>query len=228
MDAISEIAREHGLKVIEDCAEAFGARYRGRPVGCLGDVGCFSFYANKVITTGEGGMVLTQDKRLHDRMVRLRDHGMEKSRRYWHVEPGFNFRMTNIQAAIGLAQMERVEGFLQRRVEIGRRYREGLGAVPGIVHPPSANWADRIYWLYCIEVEAGTRDSLMNKLRKAGIDTRAVFPPLNVQPAFGSEPAGRHPVGESYAARGICLPTSNGMTDGEIDRVVNEIAAVMN
>ena len=223
MDPIMEIATEHGLKVIEDCAEALGAEYKGRRVGTFGDVSCFSFYANKVITTGEGGMVVTGDEALYQRMGLLRDHGMSPERRYWHLEAGFNYRMTNLQAAVGLAQMECIEDFLARRLEVARVYTEGLRGLNGVTLPPEADWAKSIYWLYCIEVDPAERDRLMARLRDKGIDTRPIFPPLHIQPAYGSCPPGAFPVSEAYAAGGISLPSSNALCNDDAERVVEEI-----
>lgn len=222
MDAILDIAARHGLKVVEDCAEAIGAEYKGRRVGTFADVGCFSFFANKVVTTGEGGFVTTKDEALHRRMKRLRDHGMEPGRRYWHVEPGFNFRMTNMQAAVGLAQMERVDAFLEGRLKVARLYTELLSGVDGISVPFVANWAKSIYWLYVVEVD-GDRDALIRRLAKRGIETRYVFPALHLQPAFGSQAANTRPVSERYAQQGLCLPLSNTMTEEDARRVVRTV-----
>jgi len=218
MDPIMEIAERHGLRVIEDCAEAIGAEYNGRRVGTFGDIGCFSFFANKVITTGEGGFVTTDDELLIKRMKRLRDHGMEPGRRYWHVEPGYNFRMTNLQAAVGLAQIERIDAFMEHRLGIAKVYAEELTGVRGIRLPFQANWAKHIYWLYCIEVDTN-RDALIERMLKRGVETRYVFPPLHIQPAFGSQPENTLPVSERYAANGICLPVSAAMTNDDARRV---------
>jgi perosamine synthetase len=222
MDAILDIAARHTLKVVEDCAEAIGAEYKGKRVGTLGDVGCFSFFANKVVTTGEGGFVTTKDEKLHHRMKRLRDHGMEPGRRYWHVEPGFNFRMTNMQAAVGLAQMERVDAFLEGRLKVARLYTELLSGVEGIRVPFVANWAKSIYWLYVFEVD-GDRDALMKRLAKRNVETRYVFPALHLQPAFGSQAANTRPVAERYAEQGLCLPISNTITEEDARRVVRTV-----
>jgi len=227
MDPIMETARTHGLHVIEDCAESLGAEYKGRKVGLIGDIGCFSFFANKVITTGEGGMVVTTSPALHARMELLRDHGMSKTRRYWHLEPGYNFRMTNLQAAIGLAQIERIEDFLDARRRIVGCYHQRLGALDGIRTPPEAPWARNIHWLYSIEVDAETcgidRDLLAEKLKEEGIDTRPVFPPLHLQPAFGSGAAGLFPESERFAALGLSLPTSNSMSMDDAKRVCDAL-----
>jgi len=225
MDPIMEIARQHKLFVVEDCAESLGAKYKGRLCGTFGDAGCFSFFANKVITTGEGGMVFTRDAALHQRMNVLRDHGMEKGRRYWHVYPGFNYRMTNIQAAIGLAQMERIDFFLTRHREIARHYAERLRGLPGIVLPPEEPWAENIYWLYSIlvdEEKAGvSRDQLVRELASEGVETRNLFYPLHTMPPYPQEGAFPHSV--HISARGVSLPTSKDLEPEQIDRVCDAI-----
>ena len=231
MDPILELAKRHGLKVIEDAAEALGAEYKGRKVGTLGDVGCFSFFANKVITTGEGGMTTTNDRALHEHMQVLRDHGMQKSRRYWHLFPGFNYRMTNLQAAIGLAQMERIDAFLDNRQQVARRYNERLGALDGIILPPEAEWARNIYWLYSIlidEQRAGvTRDQIAARLGTHGIDSRPFFYPVNIMPPYEWANAESYPVTEWISARGLSLPTSKSMSVEDVDRVCTEIEAIV-
>src|SRR5690606_25461417 len=231
MDPIMAIARKHGLKVVEDCAEALGAEYKGRKVGLIGDVGCYSFFANKVITTGEGGMVLCRDQALMERMSLLRDHGMSKQRRYWHLEAGFNYRMTNLQAALGLAQMERIETFLAQRESVVARYNERLSGLDGIRTPRTASWARNIHWLYSIEVDAEVagfdRDYLAEALRRAGIETRPVFPPLHVQPAYGSAVPGLFPVSERFALEGMSLPTSNGLSMESADLICDAIDEVV-
>lgn len=231
MDPIMEIARANDIKVIEDCAEALGAEYKGRKVGLIGDVGCFSFFANKVITTGEGGMTTTNDPDLHARMGLLRDHGMDKNRRYWHLEPGFNFRMTNLQAALGLAQMERIEDFLTQRDAVVECYDAKLKDIEGIRIPPRAEWARNIHWLYSIEVDAAgagiSRDKLAAQLGEVGIDTRPVFPPLHLQPAFGSGPEGAFPVAEAFGKTGLSLPTANGLSVGDATRVADQLIKII-
>lgn len=216
MEQISNIAKKYSLKIIEDCAQALGAEYKGRRVGTFGDVACFSFFANKVITTGEGGMVVTRDKQLFNRMALLRDHGMSKDRRYWHVEAGFNYRMTNLQAAVGLAQLERIDSFLNLRAQVTAIYDERLGAIEGLFLPPNAKWAKNIHWLYCIEIEEEmlgmSRGKLAEMLKEEGYETRNIFPPLHIQPAFGSGELGEFPVSERLSERVLCLPTSNAIT----------------
>jgi perosamine synthetase len=230
MDPIISFAREHGLKIIEDCAEALGAEYKGRKVGLLGDIGCFSFFANKVITTGEGGMVLTKDADLMERMVLYRDHGMSKQRRYWHLVPGYNYRMTNLQAALGLAQMERIEHFLSQRESLVVEYDRGLHDIPGLRTPPKAPWARNIHWLYSIEIDPGlfgmSRDELARRLLEKGIETRPVFPPLHLQPAYvGSDLD--FPVARRFSERGLSLPTGNALTLQDAQRVCNSLRDVI-
>ena len=229
MDPIMEIARRHQLFVVEDNAEALGARYRGQLTGTFGDVGCFSFFANKVITTGEGGMVTTRDPELAHRMMVLRDHGMEKTRRYWHLVPGFNYRMTNLQAAIGLAQMERIERFLSRRDDIVARYDAQLRHVPGIVLPPRAAWARNIHWLYSILVDPAAagldRDALASRLSEHGIETRAFFYPLHIMPPYLNPAA--FPNSTALSSQGLSLPTANDIRLEDVDRVCTQIAEIV-
>ncbi len=230
MDPIMEISRKHNIYVIEDCAESLGAEYKGRKAGLIGDIGCFSFFANKVITTGEGGMTLTRNQSVHERMGILRDHGMSKERRYWHLEPGFNYRMTNLQAAVGLAQMERINHFLEARREIVEKYNSLLKSIDGITLPYEAAWAKNIYWLYSIEVDSAVtgidRDALARKMHEYGIETRPVFPPLNIQPAFGNGRPGTYPVSEKFAATGLSLPTYNGMDISNVNKICAAISDI--
>ena len=228
---IREVATQNGLFIVEDCAEALGAEYEGRKVGSLGTAGCFSFFANKVITTGEGGMITTNDEVLYERMVCLRDHGMSKNKRYWHVYPGFNYRMTNLQAAIGLAQMERVEDFLTYRVNVVKRYTEHLAGVEGITLPPAAKWGRNVNWLYSIVVDEGKsgvdRDSLATGLADRGIETRPFFYPLHLQPPYSSDESDEYPVTEWLAPRGLCLPMANDIRLDEVDRVCRAIRGIV-
>jgi perosamine synthetase len=231
MDPIMNIARKHGLLVIEDCAEALGAEYKGKKVGTIGDVGTFSFFANKVITTGEGGMVTTENLDLYNKMQLMRDHGMTRERRYWHSVAGFNYRLTNIQAAIGLAQLERIDEFLQHRVEMVARYNDQLGTLPGIELPPQEMWAKSIFWLYSVivdETKSGiSRDRLAEQLASYGIDTRPLFYPLHQQPPFTMQAGNSFPNTEWLASRGLSLPTSNNISMDEVDNVCRAIRSVI-
>ena len=227
MDPILDLARKHGFEVIEDAAEAHGARYKGQPVGSLGRVGCFSFYGNKVITTGEGGMLTTNDEELAERLRSLRDHGMAKDRRYWHPEVGYNYRLTNLQAAVGVAQLEKIRTILRRKQAISRRYEELLKDIPGIGLPPKATWAEGICWLYSILVEPEyglDRDALMVALRERGIDTRPFFWPLHELPPYRSDV--RLPVAEALARKGLSLPSAASLSDEQIVRVATAIREI--
>jgi perosamine synthetase len=231
MEPILELAKRHNLFVVEDCAEALGAEYKGQKVGTLGDVGCFSFFANKVITTGEGGMVTTNNPALHERMMLLRDHGMTKEKRYWHLYPGFNYRMTNLQAAIGLAQMERIEDFQSYRQQVVQHYNEHLQEIDGITLPPQSEWAKNIYWLYSIVLDEQRlgihRDGMAAKLADYGIETRPFFYPLHIQPPYESFAIGDYPVTQKLATGGLSLPTANGIRLEDVDKVCEVIKKVV-
>jgi perosamine synthetase len=231
MGLIQDIAGRHGLFIVEDCAEALGAEYHGNKVGGLGDAGCFSFFANKVITTGEGGMVTTNNPKLYEKMVSLRDHGMSKEKRYWHLYAGFNYRMTNLQAAIGLAQMERIEDFLKYRLDVVARYNQHLCKVAGICLPPAAKWAKNIYWIYSVIVDERTsivdRDVIAARLADRGIETRPFFYPLHGQPPYRGDATDLYPVTEWLAPRGLSLPTANDIGLDEVDRVCAAISKIV-
>ena len=224
MDAITDIARSRGLHVVEDAAEAHGALYKGRPCGSLGDMSCFSFYGNKVITTGEGGMVLTDDPEWYERARLLRDHAMSSTVRYLHPEIGFNYRLTNIQAALGLAQLERLEDFIRAKRRNAAMYAERLSGVGGIALAPEADWARSVYWMYSILVDDEyplSRDELMRALRERGVDTRPFFRAIHTMPCHFQEVS--LPVAEDLAARGINLPSSVKLTEEQLDYVCQQI-----
>lgn len=227
MDAIAAIAAEHGLVVVEDAAEALGSRIRGRIVGSLGDAACFSFFGNKTITTGEGGAVLFRDERTWIRARMLRDHGMAPDRRYWHLEPGFNFRMTNLQAAIGVAQLERAATIFGRKRELAARYDAAFADLPGISPRPVAAWADPVCWLYTVAVgdDFGlTRDELALRLLHAGVETRPVFHPLSTMPAFDRWAGGPpRPTTVALARAGLSLPSAVTMTSADVDAVARRV-----
>lgn len=230
MDPVMDIARKYNLSVIEDCAEAQGSTYKGRMVGTIGDIGCFSFFSNKVITTGEGGMVMTRNNDLAEQALLYRDHGMSRERRYWHDVAGFNYRMTNLQAAVGVAQLERLDQFVSRRREIGRRYVQGLQGITGLSMPPDLEWASTIYWIFSMlvdENQAGiSRDSLISRLSECGIETRPFFYPLHVQQPFKQE--GDFAVADRLSLQGISLPSGNDISDHDIDSVCAEIKKIIN
>jgi len=185
MTRIVEIAARHGLRVIEDAAEAHGSAIGGRRVGGFGDCGTFSFYANKNMTTGEGGMITTNDSGLAKELRHLRDHAMSPERRYWHERMGFNFRMTNLQAAIGCAQLEQIEDFLARRRALFEGYSARLADVAGIRLNHEAPGCTNSFWMICMEVEgidAAKRDSIAATMRAQGVDTRPYFYPMSDMP----------------------------------------------
>jgi perosamine synthetase len=231
MDPILDFAKKNKLFVIEDCAESLGALYKGRKTGTLGDVGCFSFFSNKLITTGEGGMILFKEKSHWQRGKLLRDHGMDPLKRYWHTEVGYNYRLTNLQAAVGVAQMERIETFIQRKLQLAEKYRQIFSSVPGIQFPKSASWARNIYWLFTVRIQAKaglTRDEMMHGLLKNGVETRPLFYPLHTMPIYQAYGRGNQfPVSEVVSHSGLSLPSSISLTDAEVERVGKELTKVI-
>ncbi|MFQ6014129.1 MAG: DegT/DnrJ/EryC1/StrS family aminotransferase [Anaerolineae bacterium] len=225
MDPVRAIAARHGLYIIEDAAEAHGAQYKGRKAGSLSHLACFSFYGNKIITTGEGGMVITDDKDLAQRAAWLRDQAMDQDRRYWHAAIGYNYRLTNVQAAIGLAQLERIEEFVVIKRKNAALYTSLLGDVPGITTPGEAPWARNVYWLYSILVDEERygmgRDQLAAFLREKGVDTRPFFHPVHTLPPYRQ--GQRFPVAERLARQGLSLPSAVTLKEEEIELVANLI-----
>jgi perosamine synthetase len=233
MDPLMKIARDHNLYVIEDAAEAHGAEYKRRKVGAIGDIGCFSFYANKIITTGEGGMLVTNDEKIADKARKLRDQAYNMKMRKWliHDEIGYNYRMTNIQAAIGVAQLERIESFIRIRRENAQLYNSLLGGIPGITLPPEEAWAKNVYWMYTILVDENkfglSRDELMCELEKYGVETRSVFYPIHLQPPYKNKFRGeKYPVAEDLSKKGINLPSGNTLTKEQVEYIANLIKSL--
>lgn len=232
MEPILEIARKYNLYVVEDAAEAHGAEYKGKKVGGIGDVGCFSFYANKLITTGEGGMIVTNNEEVAQKARRLKDQAYSPEKRFLHTDLGFNYRMTNIQAAIGLAQLEKMDELVERRRKNARLYGELLREVEGIRLPPQKEWAKNVYWMYSILIEDGfriSRDELQVKLRENGVDTRPFFIPMHQQPAFrnlGLFEGESYPVSEEISRTGMYLPSGSGLKEEEIEQVCTTLKRV--
>jgi perosamine synthetase len=227
LDPLVALAAEHGLDIVEDAAEAHGARYKGRRVGALGRIGAFSFYGNKILTTGEGGMVVTNDPKLAERATFLRDHAMDPRRRYYHPEIGFNYRMTNIQAAIGCAQLEQVDAILARRKVIADAYETGLAGIPGLTPPPAEPWAESVHWMYSVLVEPEfqtSRDAVIAGLRARGVDSRPFFVPLHQMPPYRLDAP--FPVSTSLSERGINLPSGTGLSLEEIATVCAALRAL--
>lgn len=228
MDSIMDIANKHGTPVVEDAAEAHGAEYRGKRCGGLGAVAAFSFYGNKIITTGEGGAVTTSNRDLAERLKKLRNHYFGVPR-FLHNDIGFNYRMTNIQAAIGLAQVENADGLVAARRKNAAAYNRRLSGLKGITTPPEAEWAKNVYWMYGILIGRDfplNRDETMSELEKRGVDTRAFFYPMHLQPAYYKRnpenrprKRGPLPVSEELGARGLYLPSSSHLTESQIDTV---------
>jgi len=225
MDKITQIAQKGKLLVVEDCAEAHGAEFNGKRVGSLGDIGCFSFYANKVITTGEGGMCVTNSKKLYDRMRILRDHGMSKTKKYWHDEVGFNYRMTNMQAAIGCAQLERIKENLKRRRNLENKYRKILSKHAYIKFQKDHPQRKRITWLISALVANGKRDKLLKELLDKGIDTRPFFFSLGEMPIY-KKYLFSNTNSKAISAMGINLPTQNYLNDKELERILSVVEKV--
>jgi perosamine synthetase len=230
MDAINHVAGVNGLWVVEDAAEAHFATYKGRPTGGLADLATFSFYGNKLITSGEGGAVTLSNDGLELRARTLRGQGMDPSRRYYFPVIGYNFRLTNVACAILCAQLERRAAIVARRQVIFDAYREGLAGVPGIGFQPVAEWATPAPWLYCITIDSGafgrTRDELIAHLDDQGIETRPFFIPLNTMPPFreGALKRGDEvPISVSLGAGGLNLPTFNHLCDADQTRVIEAV-----
>ena len=225
MQPILDLAKKHNLAVIEDAAEAHGALYKGKRVGSLGLVGSFSFYGNKIITTGEGGILTTDDDALANRLRFLRDHAMDPNKRYWHTEVGYNYRMTNMQAALGVAQMERIEEFITRKRKIAELYAEGLKDIPSVTLPPEAAWATNVYWMFSILLNPDfpiQRDEFLKRLKEQGIDNRPFFYPIHQMPPYVTE--NRYfPVADDLSQRGLNLPSAVTLTDEEIAYITQTI-----
>lgn len=228
MDRVMKIARKHQLFVIEDCAESHGAAVRGRVTGSFGDMGCFSFYANKIITTGEGGMITTNDGRLAERLRLLRNLAFSKPR-FRHEEAGFNFRMTGYQAAMGLVQTKKINKIIKEKRRVAHTYTKYLKSVKGLQLPHEADWAKNVYWMYGIVVgkEFGmTRDDLMMHLTKNGIDTRTFFCSMADQPCLKDIKGYRSintPVADILWKTGLYLPSSPNLSQKQIKKICDVI-----
>jgi len=223
MVTINRLARKHNLWVIEDAAEAHGAEVNGQRVGSLGTCGTFSFFGNKIVTTGEGGMVTTNDDELAQRLRLFRGQGMDLKRRYWFPVIGYNYRMTNIQAAIGLAQMESIEQALSFRRELAGWYNAELADLADhLILPEPVDSTTHVYWMYNVFIASGgaaRRDALMKWMDEEGIETRPVFYPMHVLPPYAEERS--YPVADTWSQRGINLPTHQGLTRADVRRIAS-------
>jgi perosamine synthetase len=238
MDPVMNLAEEHGLAIIEDAAEVHGAEYlaaRGtshpvwRRCGSFGTLSCFSFYANKLITTGEGGMVLTDDPILAEKARSLRNLCFQANRRFYHEELGFNFRLTNMQAALGLAQLERIEKIIARKRWMGLEYNRRLAGLKGLQLPVEESWARNVYWMYGIVLSEETgmdATVIAQRLKQRGIETRPFFLGLHEQPVFhrkGLFLHERHPIAERIARQGLYLPSGLALTEEQLSKVCDAV-----
>jgi perosamine synthetase len=228
MYSLVQSIRPHGIAIIEDAAEAHGAAINGQKVGSFGDLACFSFLANKVITTGEGGMIVTNSYELTQRARLLRNLAFEPEHKFLHHVIGFNYRMSNILAALGVAQLKRIDQIIHRKRQIASYYSERFKDISGLTIPTEEPGCKHVYWVYLILVDSATfgcsRDEIISELKKRGIETRAAFVPMHLQPvvqAKGLFIGQKFPVAEDVAMRGLYLPVGAGMTDGEVEYVAD-------
>lgn len=234
MDPVLNLCERHSLYLIEDAAEMIGQTYNGRPCGSFGDLSTVSFYPNKHVTTGEGGMVLTNDDHLADRCRELRNLCFMPSKRFVHERLGWNLRMTNLQAAVGVAQMERLDEFIEKKRWIGRLYTELFTGLNGVQLPlASTEYAENIYWVYglVLDQSLGTAESAMEKLAKAGVGTRPFFYPMHLQPVLkkmGLFEDAHYPVSERLYRQGFYIPSGLGLTETQIIKVSETVKQILN
>lgn len=222
MDEICKIANENKLFIIEDCAEAFGSKYKDKYAGTFGNISTFSFYGNKTITTGEGGMLVTNDYYLYDKAYHLKMHGVSRDREYWHDVIGYNYRMTNICAAIGLAQLEKADEHIKQKIKLAKRYNELLKDLPVVPLKEAKNTVNT-FWMYSILVEnVKVRNALRDALANDGIETRPTFYPVHTMPMFMHQYQ-KFPVAEDIAIRGINLPSWAHIPDESVVKICNSI-----
>lgn len=231
MDPVWSIAQKYSLFVVEDAAEAHGAEYKGKRVGSMGDIGTFSFFGNKIITTGEGGMVVTNNDELAIRVRQLKGQGMDPQRRYWFPMMGYNYRMTNIEAAIGLAQLEKIEWHIEHRRAIAMQYAKHLEGVAGIALQPEMPWARNVYWMTSIVLDKKilvTRDQVMQELKNQGIETRPFFYPMHILPMYKqSEQDREYPIAERVAAQGFNLPSSSALSEEDVTFICEQLVHIL-
>jgi perosamine synthetase len=233
MDPVMEIANKYDLAVIEDAAEVHGGTYKGKRCGSIGTINAFSFYGNKIITTGEGGMVCTDDDALALRARSLKDLAHSPEKRFLHTEVAFNYRATNLQAAVGLGQMENIEMFLERKRSMAQRYNSLLSDIKGVTLPVTKDYAENVYWMYALLVNDDlnmSRDELCIKLKEKGVDTRDFFLPCHSQPAVQNvyPNSETFPITEDIATRGFYLPSGIAITDDQIQYVSDVLHEITN
>jgi perosamine synthetase len=234
MDPVLDIARRHKLKIIEDAAEAHGQTYRGKPCGSFGDISTFSFYPNKHVTTGEGGMIVTDDHDLAETCRSLRNLCFQSHQRFVHERLGWNLRITNLQAALGLAQLERLDEFVARKRRMGRLYTELLARIPGVQLPLAAtDYAENVYWVYGLvldEKRGMVARAAMQALAQQGIGTRPFFWPMHEQPLLkrmGLFEGDEHPIASRIARQGFYLPSGLALTEGQVERTSAAVHAIL-
>lgn len=235
MDPLLALAERHGLKLIEDASQMLGQTYKARPCGSFGDISTFSFYPNKHITTGEGGMMATDDEELAERARSLRNLCFQPGKRFVHEHLGWNYRMTNLQAALGLAQLERLDEFVARKRFVGRRYRELLKDVPGLQLPlTETEFAENIYWVFGLVLDrtlAIDAASAMKRLSLNGVATRPFFWPMHRQPVLlnkGWFEQENYPVAENLAEQGFYLPSGLALSEGQMEQVADRVIRILN
>ena len=230
MHRLQTIAREWNLHLIEDAAEAHGAEILGQRVGSFGVAGTFSFYGNKIVTTGEGGMVTTNDRQFADLARRLCNHAFHPEQHFWHEYVGFNYRMTNLQAAVGLAQTERFDEIVNARRRVRAWYDKRLKLIPGIQTPPESNDCKCVFWMYAVRIDSKfgcSSHELRTLLAQRGIETRSFFVPMHLQPIYYNQFRGhRFPVAEDLCRSGFYLPTHEGLEDSDIEWIVQQIGDI--
>lgn len=222
MDALAAICEQFNLDLVEDCAEAIGTSYKGRHVGTFGKISAFSFFGNKTMTTGEGGMVVTTRADLHERVGHLRGQGLSKNREYWHDIIGYNYRMTNICAAIGVAQLERIDKTTFRKRALAALYVSLLQGLP-LSFQDKAHDVINSHWMVSILTDGrDDRDPLRQHLGQAGIETRPLFPPIHLMPMYGHG-AETHAVAENVSSRGLNLPSWPGLSLADVSYVCDRV-----
>lgn len=232
MDPILAIAKKHNLRVIEDAAEAHGANYKNKKCGSFGSVSCFSFYANKIITTGEGGMLLTDDEEIANEAKKVRDLHHSNFKRFIHDKIGYNYRLTNIQAGIGLGELTHIDEYLARKEKLAKRYKEGLSNITGLCLPMTKPDVKNVYWMYGVLIDPKkfvmNRDSLRERLAKEGIDTRDFFYPPEEQPVLKNVILeSENFANAAYAGHnGLYLPSGLAITEDQIDYVIETVKKI--
>lgn len=229
MDAINAIAKKHGLYVIEDAAEAHGAMIGNRKSGTMSDIGSFSFFGNKIITSGEGGMVVTNNEELYKKMKLIKGQGMSPEKRYWHVIVGYNYRMTNMQAAVGLAQLENIEWHIAQRKRVAEEYKKHFGGYELVRMQDCPEGYTHVYWMNNVILSDKvklSRDEVMKRMEQHDIEMRPVFYPMHVMPPYYDADAS-FPVAEKLAGRGISLPSHAMLTNEDIAFISNTLKAII-